>query len=105
MNPLTIFEIILGLLVFIMFLTFIDFPLYTDIKSYVFEDLYASLTSLQYINYTENDVCNIISKIYPLFVVYINDTLACNTTLEYTRGIKFIEIRNGSVTNITVYIK
>jgi len=106
MNPLTLLEITICSAILAVVCIYIIYVPKVNIKSYIYEDLAASLTSLNY-NVSPKLACNITKAILPpnyKYAVYINGVLACGTPLNGTEFSTFV-IYNGSIYIITVIVK
>ena len=110
MNPITIFEVILftSLTVFIL-IGYNPSITALDIRDFVYEDLYASLVSLNYLeNLDINHICNVTSNILTegSYIVLLNNTALCGTNISETRrSIEYLLYINGSVYNINILVK
>ena len=109
MNLVTsIVEITLCLIAILGFLLMLKpyHPLY--IKDYIVEDVYASMTSLNYVNYTPQDVCSVIKTVLPenyIYNVSINGTYICGYPLkEKMQELECILVKNGTIYNIVISI-
>jgi len=107
MNPITILEIIISILV-ISYIISVEIPIKFDTKYYLFEDLYASLVTLSYQNYSSTKACEIVNKIIPgnyKYQVLENSNIICGDIVreQFWRISHFIE-DNGTVYNITIII-
>lgn len=109
-------EIVIAILIALFIYNYNYHPIFY-IKNYQSEDLYASLLSLDYLYYNQNvtncmqinqSLYNIVSNIFPNYIVYINNTLAFNNTHIYNKGYYWLYIfsyQNGTTKNyITCYI-
>jgi len=103
-----IIEITLSIITIVAFLSMLKPVHHIYFKNYIGEDIYASLTSLNYINFTLEDICNITKEIIPSNYIYnisVNNTYICgdivNNKLE---ELGFILVKNGTIYNITIKI-
>jgi len=108
MNPTIVVEVIFSLITIVGFLFLIE-PSYTfNVKTYIFEDLYASLTSLNYQNFVLQDICSITASILPgnyKFQVIVNGSLICGSNYsEKLYEIEDILVKNGTIYNISIVI-
>jgi len=107
MNPITILEISVGILAIAYLLT-ISVPQHFNVKYYIFEDLYASLISISYQNYSTEKVCNVVREIIPpnyKYLVLENGNEVCgNNVVERVGEISHFIEYNGTVYNITIII-
>jgi len=107
MNPITVLEIIISILA-IGYIVSLDIPIEFDTRYYLLEDLYASLLTLNYQNYSSEKVCNIVKNIIPenyKYTVFENDNIICGEVIDrYFWKISHFVEHNGTIYNITVLI-
>lgn len=110
-NIILIIEIFLAMLVLFFFLDKFILNFYSNIGDFMEEDIYASLISLNYQNFSSIDelksnICNIIKEITPEYAIYINGSFSCGyEDEEYNKIIKTFYIINGEIIEVFVKIK
>ncbi|HIP66786.1 MAG TPA: hypothetical protein EYH09_01510 [Candidatus Nanopusillus sp.] len=107
MNPIIVLEIIISILA-VGYMVSLDVPIKFDTRYYLFEDLYASLITLNYQNYSSKKVCNIIENVIPRnykYVVFENGNIICGESIkDYYWGISHFIEYNNTIYNITILI-
>jgi|GEM_PF-5751440 len=111
MNSILIFEIIIAITVTLFIFVSYTSPIaFINIKDFIYEDLYASLISLNYLeNVSEAFICNIISNVLPngSYIVSINNTYVCGeeNLTNISRSLEYLAYINGSIVNVNILIK
>jgi len=107
MNPIIVLEIIIRMLA-IGYMVSLDVPIGFDTKYYLLEDLYASLLTLNYQNYSSEKVCDIVENIIPgnyKYIVFENNNIICGTSTDnYSWRVSHFVEYNGTIYNITILI-
>ena len=108
MNPTLIFEIVIALTFLYVMLANVYIPHKLHTKNVFIDDLEASLTSLNYINFSLQDICNITSIVVPgnwKYNVSVNNTYICgNTISSIYYEIPFVLVKNGTIYKIDIKI-
>lgn len=110
-NVLLIIEVFLVITVLFFFLNNLIPKFHLDLTEFIEEDVYASLISVNYQNFSNINelnkiLCSIIEEITEEYAIYTNRTFVCGENKEeYKRSIKTFYIVNGEIIEVLIKLK
>ncbi|MEM4773048.1 MAG: hypothetical protein QW648_03510 [Nanoarchaeales archaeon] len=106
-----IIEILLTIFIVFFFLNNITLDFRVDLNSFIVEDIFASLISINYLNLSSKEelsdkICSIMDALVSEYSLFINNNLVCgNDNENYYNSIKTFYVVNGEILYVDIKLK